>query len=118
VSSAILPALPLLHVENLSVIEGDSGTNTTLVPIWLEGPVAQTVSVDYVTSDGTATAGADYLGVSGTLVFPPDVTTQYVQLPIMGDLIREGNKTILLAASKPDQRRGQPIAGDDHDHRQ
>ena len=99
VSSAILPALPLLHVENFSMTEGDSGTNTVPVPVWLEGPVAQTISMDYATSDGTATNGVDYLGVSGTLVFPPDVTTQYVQLPIVGDIIREANKTILLTAT-------------------
>src|SRR5262245_37700168 len=46
--------------------------------VGLDDPSEQTVTVDYRTSSGTATAGSDYLARSGTLVFPqsPDPTTE------------------------------------------
>ena len=99
VSAALFADLPLLHVDSPSVAEGNTGTNNAAVPVWLEGPVAQTVALDFATTNGTATNGLDYLAVSGTVVLPPDTTTQYIQVPIIGDLIDEPNETVTLLLS-------------------
>src|SRR5437763_1749553 len=40
------------------------------------------VTVDYTTTDGTALAGSDYLATTGTLLFTPGDTTQYIRVPI------------------------------------
>ena len=51
--------------------------------------VRDTVTVDYATSDGTATAGADYTATSGTLTFEPGryaELEQTIAVPIMDDL--------------------------------
>ena len=45
---------------------------------------ASTVSVDYATSDGTATAGEDYTATSGTLTFAAGETAKTVSVPVLG----------------------------------
>jgi hypothetical protein len=58
----------------------DGGTATILVT--LSAPSSQTVTVDYSTSDGTATAPTDYLPASGTLTFAPGQTSASFQVTI------------------------------------
>jgi len=43
---------------------------------------AATVSVDYSTSDGTAAAGVDYEGVSGTVTFGPHESEKIIEIPV------------------------------------
>src|SRR5205814_2346899 len=45
---------------------------------------------------GTATDGADYIGVSNTLVFPEGVTIRVFTIPIIDDTVLEFNETVLL----------------------
>ena len=46
----------------------------------------EAVTVDYATSDGTATADQDYTSTSGTLTFPANsVTSQTVSVPVTDD---------------------------------
>jgi hypothetical protein len=49
------------------------------------------ITVDYATSDGTATAGADYVATSGTLIFLPVAGQhcQTVDVPILDDNLYE-----------------------------
>ena len=91
--------LPLLHVDNLSVTEGNSGTNNAQVSLWLEGPVGTPLSLDYATSDGSALAGSDYISTSGTLMFSADVTNLAITVPILGDLTWEPTETFTLAVT-------------------
>jgi hypothetical protein len=51
--------------------------------------LGDTETVDYATSDGTATAGYNYTAESGTLTFGPGVTTATFTVPIT-DLASEG----------------------------
>ena len=60
-----------------------------------------TVSVGYSTSSGSATDGADYSGVSGTLVFDTGVDSQTFTIPILDDRLVEGNESIMLHLSNP-----------------
>ncbi|HEX2951809.1 MAG TPA: carbohydrate-binding protein, partial [Armatimonadota bacterium] len=62
-----------------------------------EGPV----SVNYTTSNGTATAGTDYTTTSGTLTFGAGVTSQTFSVPIIDDQSVEGNETVNLSLSNP-----------------
>lgn len=98
---AMTAEVPLILGDNVSLTELDVGTNFVSVPIRLEGPVGMALSLDYATTNGSALAGSDYLAVSGTLVFPPDVTTQFVTIPIRGDLTDEPNETFTLLLSNP-----------------
>ena len=60
-----------------------------------------TVTVNYATSDGTSSAGSDYTATSGTLTFANSITSQTFSIPILGDLLTEGNEGVNLALSNP-----------------
>jgi hypothetical protein len=60
------------------------------------------VTVNYATSNGTATAGADYSATSGILTFEDgDTTTKTVSIPLIDDTAVEGDETVLLTLSSP-----------------
>ncbi|WP_235580433.1 Calx-beta domain-containing protein [Rhizobacter sp. Root404] len=60
----------------------------------LSAASGQNVSVGYNTSNGTATAGADYTSTSGTLTFVPGgPLTQTVTVTIANDTTYEGSET-------------------------
>lgn len=50
--------------------------------VQLSRPSSQTVSVNYATVAGTATAGTDFTSVSGTISFAPGQTSAQVSVPI------------------------------------
>jgi len=57
------------------------------------------VSVDFTTSDWTATAGLDYVATSGTLVFADGETSKNFTLSILDDSIHEGDERLMLTLS-------------------
>ena len=60
---------------------------------------AHSVTVDYATADGTATAGEDYTATSGTLTFAAGERVKTVSVPILDDGHDEGHETFLLRLS-------------------
>ena len=60
------------------------------------------VSVQYASSDATATAGADYTAASGTLSWAAgDTMAKTFSIPILSDALVEGNETVHLVLSNP-----------------
>ncbi|MDA9212550.1 hypothetical protein N9O84_02430, partial [Gammaproteobacteria bacterium] len=59
------------------------------------------VSVDYVTQDGTAKAGTDYVAASGTIVISAGDTEGVITLTTIDDILDEDNKAFTLALSNP-----------------
>jgi ribosomal protein L35AE/L33A len=60
------------------------------------------VSIDYSTSPGTATPGADYQPVSGTLSWGPgDESSKVFSIPVVDDGVAEGSETVKLLLSNP-----------------
>ena len=86
----------LLSVNDVSVDEGDSGTNSALFHVTLSASPGHTVTVDYRTADASAQAGADYRLAEGYLVFPPGTTDLVVSVPVLGDTLLEPNETFTL----------------------
>jgi hypothetical protein len=65
------------------------------------GGVASAVTVDYVTSDGTAQAGQDYGETTGTLTFGVGDRTKTILVPLLSDRLVEGNETFVVTLSNP-----------------
>ncbi len=72
-----------------SVVEGDVGQTTALVPVTLSNPSGATVTVNYTTADGTAEDPDDYEATTGSVTFLPNETVKNATVPIEGDLADE-----------------------------
>jgi hypothetical protein len=86
-----------LSIDDVSVAEGDTATFT----VTLSNPDGTTVTVDYVTTAGTATAGSDYTAVSGWLTFPSGVTIQSIAVTTLQDTSSESDETFTVDLSHP-----------------
>jgi hypothetical protein len=95
----LVPTLPTLSVDDVTVTEGNSGTVNATFTITLSPASSLTVTVLAATADGTATAGADYTAVSQTVTFAAGQTSQTVSVPILGDTVVEGTETFLVNLS-------------------
>ena len=83
---------PALSIAATHGIEGDAmHFNVSLAPA-----AAQTVTVAYATSDGTAKAGDDYDAASGTITFAPGETVKTIDIRVRGDLTPENNETFFV----------------------
>src|SRR5207245_10854565 len=65
------------------------------------GIATNVVTVDYSTSDGTASAGLDYTNQTGTLTFAAGETNKTFTVPIIDDILFEGDETINLTLTNP-----------------
>ena len=86
-----------LSLADAAARENESAVTFTAT---LSVATSDTVTVSYATSDGTATAGADYTAGSGTLTFRPDeALTQTISVPILPDDLDEANETFTVTLS-------------------
>ena len=92
---------PAISINSGSVNEGDSGTTNGSFTVTLSQPSALTVTVDYATADGSATAPADYTSTAGTLTFAPGVTSRPLTIPVIGDTVIEPDENFAVNLSKP-----------------
>ncbi|MEO8425286.1 MAG: Calx-beta domain-containing protein, partial [Actinomycetota bacterium] len=93
------PANPSFTIANVTVTEGNSGTVNAVFTPTLSGPSANTVTVNYATAPGSATAPADYTSTSGTLTFNPGETSLQVIVLVQGDTVGEANETFSVNLS-------------------
>src|SRR4029077_6668463 len=87
---------PALSINDVSVVESDSGTVTAVFNLTLSTASGKPISIDYTTADGTATAGEDYVATSGTANFSPGTTTQSVSVTVNSDSESEPSETFFL----------------------
>ena len=88
----------------LTVADADvrEAANATLAfAVTLSRAPTNTVTVDYATSDGTATAGSDYTATNGRLRFAAGETDKTVSVPVFDDGHDEGSETLTLTLSNP-----------------
>ena len=92
----ILAQTPEMSISDAQVVEGDSGSSDMVFTVSLSAASATTVSVQYATTNDTAAAGDDYLGVGGTLVLGPGQTQATLIVPVFGDTLIESDETFYL----------------------
>lgn len=97
-------------INNVSVAEGNSGTKnlTFTVTINAKCKVYEHYLVDYTTSNGTATAGSDYVAQSGTIDYyrasnktSGTCGTKTISVVINGDTDLETDETFTITLSNP-----------------
>ncbi|HKA05881.1 MAG TPA: Calx-beta domain-containing protein, partial [Gemmataceae bacterium] len=92
---------PLMSIRDVTVSEGNTGTRMAIFTVALSAVSDQSVTVDYSTSDGSATAGSDYQSASGTLTIPAGSPTGTVTVQLNGDRIPEPNETFVVNLTGP-----------------
>ena len=94
---ATVPGPLALGVADARIVEA---ANAVLAfEVTLNRAASGTVTVDYATADGTATAGADYTAASGTLTFDPGETAKTVDVPVLDDAHDDTEETLTLTLS-------------------
>ena len=89
--------LPTVSVTDVSGVEDDVGSLLFEVSLDAAGGVATTV--DYATTDGTATAGADYTATQGSLTFAAGEVRKTIAVSVLADSVPEEDETIALTLS-------------------
>ena len=92
---------PTLIIDDVTIAEGDAGTNDALFVVSLSNPTDALVSLPYMTSGRTASNGVDFVAVEGVLLLPPGTTNGVVPVPVLGDLRNENEEFFLLNFGLP-----------------
>ncbi|HEY5710743.1 MAG TPA: Calx-beta domain-containing protein, partial [Allosphingosinicella sp.] len=92
---------PVISIGDASIVEGNAGVSYISFTISLDKISVDPVTVNYATSDNSATAGSDYVAVSGQVSFDPGQTSKTISVPIIGDTVPEANESFLVTLSTP-----------------
>ena len=87
---------PSLSINDVS---GNETAGNRTFTVTLSAASGQDVTVGYSTSNGTATAGADYTASSGTLTIAAGATTATFNVAVLADSLYEANETVTLTLS-------------------
>ncbi|MEO8350950.1 MAG: Calx-beta domain-containing protein [Chthoniobacteraceae bacterium] len=91
-----------MSINDTSVMEGNSGMKTATFTVTLSAASTDSVTVQYVTTDGTAMTSEDYDAVPlTTLTFNPGQVTKTIDVKVRGDKAAEGNETFFVSLSNP-----------------
>jgi Calx-beta domain len=107
----VQPPGPTISIDDVTVAEGDSGQTPADFTVSLSEASAEQVTVDFATSDGTATAPSDYASDTGTVTFAPGDTEETVTVQVNGDTVDEPDETFNVDLSNA-QGGGATIADD------
>ena len=93
-----VPAAGSLQFTGASYSVAENGS-AIVITVSRTGGSFGTVTIDYATTDGSATAGNDYTATSGILTFADGVTSQTFSVPIIDDSNYEGNESFTVSLS-------------------
>ncbi|WP_185955243.1 Calx-beta domain-containing protein [Solitalea koreensis] len=87
-------AAPSLTIDDITVAEGNSGTQILSFTVTKIGNTSTDANVDFVTLIGTATTvDNDFVSNSGTITFSPSETTKTINIIVNGDTKYENDET-------------------------
>jgi uncharacterized protein YkwD len=92
---------PQISINNVSVLEGNTGNTALNFTVNLSNPSLKLVAVDYeTTSFGSgaqaAAVGTDFLTANGNLSFAPGETSKSITVSVIGDLAIEDAETFAV----------------------
>src|SRR6185312_5837100 len=83
----------------LNDVTANEEAGTFVFTVTKSGPSAVTTTVNYTTSDGSATSSNDYVATSGTITFTADQTQALITVTVTNDAIFENNETFTIDLS-------------------
>ena len=86
--------------NDVTVFETALLTSVT-VEVKLSPVNSREVSVEYMTIEGSATAGEDFMPMSGSLVFAPGETSKTISIPIVTDDYLEPDESFQVELKNP-----------------
>jgi len=89
--------MPAISIEDASVFEGNGGITNMVFTVTQSAVSGLATSVEFATSDGTATAPADYIAASGTITIPAGSMSSTLAVAVIGDLSSEGDETLTVS---------------------
>jgi Calx-beta domain/Bacterial Ig domain len=93
---------PSLRINDRSVTEPKSGSINVTFTVTLSAASGQTVTVNYTTVDGSATAASgDYTTKTGTLTFAPGTTSMTIPVTVFGNPPQEATESFTMTLSAP-----------------
>jgi serralysin len=95
---SIIPTTAI-SINDISIVEGNSGQQNAVFTLNLDRASTEIVTVNFVKTNGTATAGSDYLSSTGTITFNAGETSKILSVPVFGDTLPEANETFFLNLS-------------------
>ncbi len=94
-----LTTKPVLTINALNTVQANEGSPLTYIVTMTGSTCSQNVTVQYATSNVTATAGLDYTAASGTLTFAPGETSKTFTVATATDKLLEGDETVIVTLS-------------------
>ena len=83
---------PQMTLVPQSYVVTEGSDSHAVFGVFLDPPALETTTVQYATSDGTATAGSDYTATSGTLTFAVGDNAKGIQVPITNDAVSDSGE--------------------------
>lgn len=93
---------PRVRIDDVSALEGHDGATSFAFTVSLSAACDLPVTIDYATSNGTATSGSDYTASEGTFIFAPDQTSHTMLVAVNGDRLGEWAQTFFVNVSSSD----------------
>lgn len=102
-----MPAVVLQPVPTIPdevVLEPEEGNSNHLnyFLLSISNAMETDASVNYITLDGSAIAGSDYVFTSGVATIAAGETSTAIGVEIIGDTLQENDETFLLEVSDPE----------------
>ena len=89
----------LISISDATATEGTDPTMDFVVT--LSQATSGTVTVEYLTVDGTAESGSDFQAQNGTLTFQPGETSKTISVPIVDDTVNDNGETFNVLLTDP-----------------
>lgn len=101
-------AAPVITIGDITSPEGSAGTRTLDFEVKLSAASQLATTIDFTTTDGTATAsgaasvgGSDYVATSGTVSIPGGATSALISVTVNGDTVDELDETFTVDLNNP-----------------
>lgn len=95
--------VPSVSIADAAVVEGDFGTQNISFLVSVDYASESQITVDWASSDDTASQGPDYIAANGTVTFTALDQAETVAVSVKGDFANEGDENFKVTLSNPTQ---------------